>query len=196
MPTKLQDDTSYWRARQARLKNPAPKPSEYPAVLPSEDPADYALLVAEYYARFNPTLPEERGYVDDIIYCEWILRRLVRTETELTTFVYLDCTHSHPDFPLGQPAAERAKLFTAVQWRAISTRKALKEALAGLRDLRLHPIKDAKPAPAPEIEVPPPPATASEHTSSPQIGFVLESRREPDPGLTGEPPQPPPSHAT
>jgi hypothetical protein len=172
MPTKLQDDTSYWRARQARLKTRAPKPSQYPAVLPSENPADYALLVAEYYARFNPTLPEERGYVDDIIYCEWILRRLVRTETELTTFVYLDCTHSHPDFPLGQPAAERAKLFTALQWRGISTRKALREAIAGLRDLRLHPIKASKP-----------PVTETIQTPPPEIGFVLESPSEPPPPL-------------
>jgi hypothetical protein len=49
MPTKLQNDTNYWRAREARLKTRA--------VLPSENPADYALLVAEYHARFNPTLP-------------------------------------------------------------------------------------------------------------------------------------------
>jgi hypothetical protein len=185
MPTKLQDDTSYWRARQARLKTPAPKPSEYPAVLPSEDPADYALLVAQYYSRFNPTVPEERGYVDDIIYCEWILRRLVRTETELTTFVYLDCTHSHPDFPLGQPAAERAKLFTALQWRGISTRKALREALAGLRDIRLHPIKDSPPAPLP--------ATETKQTDLSGIGFVLGTHAAPPPQPVQSPePQPGP----
>ena len=68
-------------------------------VLPSENPADRATLVAEYYARFRPTRPEERVYVDDIIQAEWILRRLRRTETELHGFLLQECLFPDPESP-------------------------------------------------------------------------------------------------
>jgi hypothetical protein len=142
MPNKKELDADYWKSRRARLRTPALAPHSEPAVLPSEDAAEHAALTAAYYSRFNPTRPEERGYVDDIIYCEWILRRLTRTESELNTYVHNNCAHTHPDFPLGQPAAVKPKVFNALQWRFVSTRKALKEAFAALRDLRAQPIPD------------------------------------------------------
>ncbi|HEY1496302.1 MAG TPA: hypothetical protein VGF49_17240, partial [Candidatus Solibacter sp.] len=142
---------------------PDPVPPLHPSVLPSEDFAAHQLLVSEYYARFNPSRPEERSFVDDIIYCEWTLRRLVRAETELFLYLHENACTIHPDYPLGQVAAEHAKLLNALQWRGISTRKALKEAIDGLRDLRLHPIPDPVPL-TPTIEDP-----------LPEIGFVLET---------------------
>uniref|UniRef100_Q01TB0 Uncharacterized protein n=1 Tax=Solibacter usitatus (strain Ellin6076) TaxID=234267 RepID=Q01TB0_SOLUE len=163
-------DASYLKERRARYGIPDPEPLLHPSVLPTENLADYELLVAEYYASLNPTRPEERSFVDDIIYCEWILRRLARTETELITHVHAGAGTTHADYPLGQPAAQNAKLFTALQWRAISTRKALKEAIDGLRDLRLHPIPD-----------PDPPATPTGEGPLPEIGFVLGPDREPRP---------------
>ena len=143
MPNKKEYDKEYWKSRRARLRTPAHSRPAEPAVLPSEDPVEYAALAADYYARFNPTRPEERGYIDDIIYCEWMLRRLTRTESELNTFVHESCFHTHPDFPLGQPAEQRPKAFNALQWRFVSTRKALKDAFAALRELRTHPIPDS-----------------------------------------------------
>ena len=68
MPTKKVDDANYWKARRGRFQVPELPPSANPAVLPSEDPAEYDALAADYYARFQPAYPEERCYVDDIIY--------------------------------------------------------------------------------------------------------------------------------
>jgi cupin superfamily acireductone dioxygenase involved in methionine salvage len=45
-------------------------------VLPSEKLADFEQLIDEYYQRHRPTSPEARLFVDDLIRCEWTLRRL------------------------------------------------------------------------------------------------------------------------
>ena len=73
----------------------------HPSVLPSENFADHQLLVSEYYASFNPTSPEERSFVD-AIYRAWILRRLVRVETELFLYVYVHEQASTPS-PIPTP---------------------------------------------------------------------------------------------
>lgn len=164
---KKEHDANWWKERRARLQLPEPQPLLDPCVLPSENLADYERLVAEYYARFAPTRPEERGFIDDIVYCEWILRRLARTESELIRYAHNEASTPHPDYPLGQPAAQKPKLFTALEWRAISTRKALQDALEGLRDLRRHPVPDSLPDPvsaSPTIDGP-----------LPETGFVPET---------------------
>ncbi len=168
---KFQYDANQWKEKRARYHLPDPVPPVHHSVLPSEDLAAYQLLVAEYHASFNPATPEERSFVDDIIYCEWTLRRLVRAETELFLYLHENAGTIHPDCPLGQPAAEHARLFNSLQWRGISTRKALKEAIDGLRDLRLHPIPDPEPSATPTIEDP-----------LPEIGFVLETGEVPSVG--------------
>ena len=165
---KADHDACYWKERRAHYGIPDPEPLLHPSVLPSENLAEHQLLIAEYYASLNPTRPEECAFVDDMIYCEWILRRLARTEAELLSFVHRNASTTHADYPLGQPAAEKAKVFTSLQWRAITTRKALKEAIDGLRDLRLHPIPDPLPSATPTIEDP-----------LPEIGFVLETHVQP-----------------
>ena len=134
------------------------------AVLPCEDRAAHDALVAAYYQRFRPTLPEERVYVDEIIRCEWTLLRLRRTESELNSYAHEHCFDPDPDYPLGQPAAIDYRVFSSLQWRVNSVRKARKEALACLRDLRENPITDPPPAPAaaqpvrtPRSHIPDPP---------------------------------------
>ena len=44
-------------------------------VLPSEKLADLEQLIDEYYQRHRPASPEARLFVDELIYCEWTLRR-------------------------------------------------------------------------------------------------------------------------
>jgi hypothetical protein len=112
------------------------------ALLPFEDRASYDALVADYYASFRPSRPEETLFVDEIIRAEWTLRRLRRTECELNSFVHQTCSQPHEDFPLGQPAFVNPKVFTALQWRINATRKARKDALAAFRELRDNPIPD------------------------------------------------------
>jgi hypothetical protein len=153
------------------------------SVLPCEDAAAHEALVADYYARFRPTLPEERVYVDEIIRCEWMLRRLRRTESELNSYVHESCHQPDPDFPLGQPAAVDAKVFSSLQWRINSIRKARREALASLRDLRENPIPDSPPPPQP-VEPAAPQPVPPQNQPLPE---KLASFSNPDP-----PPAPPP----
>ena len=44
-------------------------------VLPSEKLADLEHLIDDYYSLHHPATPEARGFLDDVIHCEWLLRR-------------------------------------------------------------------------------------------------------------------------
>ena len=147
------------------------------AVLPCEDRAAHDALVASYYQRFRPTLPEVRVYVDELIRCEWTLLRLRRTESELNSYIHENCFHPDPGFPLGQPAAIDPKVFSSLQWRVNSIRKARKEALACLRDLRENPIPD----PPPAQPVGTPPSNASEPPQNQPVPEQLASFLKPAP---------------
>src|SRR6476469_9729266 len=46
-------------------------------VLPSEK------LIDDYYQRHNPDSPEARLYLDEVIHCEWLLRRYRTAETQM-----------------------------------------------------------------------------------------------------------------
>ncbi len=153
------------------------------AVLPCEDRAAHDALVASYYDRFRPTLPEVRVYVDEIIRCEWTLRRLRRTESELTSYIHENSFDPDPDFPLGQPAAIDAKVFSSLQWRLNAIRKARKEALACLRDLRENPIPD----PPPAKPVPTSPPGASEPQQNQPVPKRLASFLKPAPSAPPDP---------
>jgi hypothetical protein len=52
-------------------------------VLPSEKLADLDQLIADYYQRHNPATPEARFYLDEVIHCEWLLRRYRTAETQM-----------------------------------------------------------------------------------------------------------------
>jgi hypothetical protein len=112
-------------------------------VLPSEDPAVLDALVAEYYASFQPNGPAERSFLDDLIRAEWTLRRLRRTEAQLNSFAHQNFSRADPDLPLGQAAVLNPKAFSALQWRINATRKARKDAVAVLRQLRENPVPHA-----------------------------------------------------
>jgi hypothetical protein len=165
MPTKDQDDRAYWKdrcdGRRVRLNNRRPE------CLPSEDIAAYDALEAEFYADLKPAFPEERSYVDEIVFLVWSLRRLDRTEVELFTYLHQNATHTHADFPLGQPLVENPKAFNALMWRCISVRKALKEAFAAFYDLRANPLP------------PPPPPTPPKQNDLSEIGFEFSTYIEP-----------------
>jgi hypothetical protein len=165
MPNKEQDDRAYWKdrcdGRRVRLN------SRRPECLPSEDVAAYDALEAEFYADLKPAFPEERSYVDEIVFLVWSLRRLDRTEVELFTYLHQNAYHTHADFPLGQPLVENPKAFNALTWRAISVRKALKEAFAAFYDLRDNPLP------------PPPPPTPPKQNDLPEIGFEFSTHTPP-----------------
>jgi hypothetical protein len=140
-------------------------------VLPSENLADLDQLIADFYHHHSPTTPDARGLVDDLIYCEWTLRRLRTAETQAWQY-QSDNKYSDPQkYPLGQSATCHSTTFSKLQYRLDATRRARLRALDALQKLK------AEPGPAPEVEPPtpatdPPSLTPSPQTASPQIGFV------------------------
>ena len=48
----------------------------------SEDRAAFRELIAQYYQRFHPNGPAEHYLLDDLIYCDWSIRRLQRLQAE------------------------------------------------------------------------------------------------------------------
>ena len=154
-------------------------------VLRSENLADLDQLIADFYHHHSPTTPDARGLVDDLIYCEWTLRRLRVAETQAWQY-QSDNKYSDPQkYPLGQSATCHSTTFSKLQYRLDATRRARLRALDALQKLK------AAPGPAPEVETPtpvidPPSLTPSPQTTSPQIGFVPST-----PSAT--PPQPAPA---
>jgi hypothetical protein len=54
------------------------------AVIPGEDPAELEELAESYYAHFRPRRPEECFLVDTLVQSDWLRRRFLRLETEMT----------------------------------------------------------------------------------------------------------------
>ena len=128
-------------------------------LLPSEKLADLEQLIQEYYNHHNPTAPEARALVDDLIYSEWLKRRLRAAETQLWAHDHQERFEPDPKYPLGQTAANRGKAFAQLQWRMECTRRASRQALQDLQQL--------------QAQVEPASLTPTPQTASPQIGFVL-----------------------
>jgi hypothetical protein len=141
-------------------------------VLPSEKLADLEQLIGEYYESHNPTTPEARSLVDDLIYGEWIKRRLRAAETQIWAYDHQENYRPDKKYPLGQTAAGRGKAFAQLQWRIECTRRASRQALQDLQ--QLHAASAA--APVPVVEPPQhldsPFLNPSPQTTSPKIGFV------------------------
>ena len=141
-------------------------------LLPSEKLADLEQLIDEWYQRHNPTTPEARSLVDDLIYGEWLKRRLRAAETQIWAFDHQQNFRPDPKYPLGQTAASRGKAFAQLQWRMECTRRASRQALQDLQQLQAEPAA----APVAESAVEPsdlPFVTLTPEITSPEIGFVI-----------------------
>jgi hypothetical protein len=109
--------------------------------------------------------------VDDLIYGEWLKRRLRAAETQIWAYDHQENYRPDPKYPLGQTASDRGKALAQPQWRIECNRRASRQALQDLQQLQ------AEAAAAPRSLSPTP------ETTSPQIGFVL-------PFPSADPPQP------
>jgi hypothetical protein len=152
-------------------------------LLPSEDAAVYRDLINRYYADYAPADSTEAHYVDDLIYCEWNIRRLRAAERQTYTVVFNGTYKGDEDLIYGEAAFARPEAFARLQWRIDSTRRAYNSSLKLLQELQATRAK--KP---PE---PTPPSPTIE-TPSPEIGFVPSPPPEP-PSMppTPLPPVPP-----
>jgi hypothetical protein len=151
-------------------------------VLPYENRAELEQLIDEYYQSFHPASPAARSFVDDLIRCEWTLRRLDNAETQTWRYQNEDRLRDPEKFPLGKSATYNPNSFSKLQYRLDATRRARDRALLALEKLQ---AKTAA-APAPLLEPAGPPSLIpSPQTTSPQIGFV-------PPTPSSAPPQPAP----
>ncbi len=156
-------------------------------VLPSEKRADLEELIDEYYSTHSPKTPEARGLLDDVILCEWEIRRLHAAETQAwQQIVYNKYSDDTPKYPLGQALTSGGNTFSRLQYRYNSVRRARDRARVAFKQLQSEP---ANPEPLPAVA-----ATPTPETTSPQIGFVpsippqTPSNPAPEPSDTPWPP--------
>ncbi len=124
-------------------------------VLPFENRANLEELIEECYRHYHPTTPDARFVVDDLIRCEWTLRRFDNAETQTWQYQNEDKYRDPEKYPLGKSACCNPNSFSKLQYRLEAT---------------------PAPAPAPVVEPADPPfLSPSPQTTSPQIGFVPSS---------------------
>jgi hypothetical protein len=150
-------------------------------VLPSEKLADLEQLIDDYYQRHLPDSPEARFYLDEVIHCEWLLRRYRTAETQMWDYENESSFSIERKNPLGKSAALGSNHFSKLQYRVDATRRAYHRSLKALKELKA----EATAAPAPLVH-PPALANPEPQTTSPQIGFVPASP-------SNDPLQPPPA---
>src|ERR1017187_6481854 len=126
-----------------------------PLVLPTEKLADLELLIDEDYHSHHPASPEARALIDDLIRCEWTLRRLHVAEAQLCVFDHNDAFTPDDKYPLGQTVGRKAKSFGQLQWRINCPRRASQRALQDLKQLKAE--AQAPTSPPPPVEPDPPP---------------------------------------
>jgi len=138
-------------------------------IIPGENAADLKQLTSEYYAHYQPATPQARGLVDDLIRCEWTLRRLDTSEASLWNYQNDQSFRPVPDaHRQGKVVAQNAKTFGLIQRRIDATRRGRDRALGQLRELARHP----EPVPAPRPIATTDPATPEPPITSTPIGFV------------------------
>jgi hypothetical protein len=154
-------------------------------VLPSEKLADLEQLIADYYQRHNPDSPEARLYLDEVIHCEWLLRRYRTAETQMWQYQAQSAYADEQKYPLGKSATGHSTPFSKLQYRVDATRRAYHRALKALKDLKAEAAATPAPVPAPPDH---PSLNSTPQITSTQIGFVL-------PFPSADPPQPAPAPA-
>ena len=162
-------------------------------VIPCEDSQEFRTLTTEYYDRFDPSTPEQRCLVDDLVSLEWQLRRFRRIEGELLSLTAInEQERVGRDWCLGKAFTTNMDALDRLQRRINATRRAYLKALESLEArkaaefpagelepdaLRLPPTQSNEPLPmpigfvSPIRETPPGPA-APGPGPVPEIGFV------------------------
>ena len=126
--------TSEGKARivAANLKSGVYAESE---ILPWEDPESLDRLEAEYYDHHRPASPEARLLLDDLILCEWTLRRLHRADSNLWEYSAQEAYRPDPGYAPAQAFKYSDKTFARLQHRLNATRVAIHRTLKDLQNL-------------------------------------------------------------
>ena len=143
------------------------------AIIKGEKAEDLQDLIEEYYSHHQPDTPELRAIVDDLIVCEWEIRRITHCGAQMWNHQVED-SWEKAKYPTGKVAANNHKSHLALQRRLDSTRRGRDRALKLLREHRTNPIPTPEPAPGPD-----PTQTIVPPATSPEIGFVPPTPSEP-----------------
>jgi hypothetical protein len=145
-------------------------------VLTWEHQEELQELKDEYYARHPPASPEARCLLDQVVMCEWHLRRFLSVEDSLWDQLF---TTSPPDSDACAYALRQGdQTFTRLQHRINSTRRAFHTALRELERLEARD-QDAVVVGQDSVS----PATHSPATQTPETQLqILGSLRKNDPG--------------
>ena len=151
-------------------------------IIPREDPDELHLLAAEYHARWQPSLPEERFLVDGLVHAEWLHRRLRMAEAQL----WMHVERSNFGFerpktlcPLGAVLQEAGREFARLQRRFDAANRVYASNLKALQAMIPASSEEDRPE-APGAPLPAPP----------QIGFVPQPADPPQSVHAAAPPRP------
>ena len=79
-------------------------------------------LKEEIYAEYQPATTKARLLADELIRCDWTLRRLAKAEAQLWDYDRTNYSTDNKN-PLGRAAYRTASAFTRLQWRMDQTRR-------------------------------------------------------------------------
>jgi hypothetical protein len=117
-------------------------------LIPRENPGEYALLIAEYYQRFNPAAPEERCLVDALVKAEWLGRRYMCAAAAMW-----ECQcEALKTKDLGRIFMRSSDTVSRAQRCISASQRDFASALKQLRDLQAN--RSAEPYIAPDLEKP------------------------------------------
>ena len=135
-------------------------------VIPGEDPAALALLIAEYYDRYQPATPEVRALVDTLITAEWLQRRFRTLEAQIWRYTFEGLYTPVKGLELAQICDPGCEDFNRLQRRIDAADRTYHRTLLALQKIESRAPAPQPPAPGPASEAslpqPPAPGPASE----------------------------------
>ena len=149
-----------------------------------ESKADYEALTTEYYARFHPTLPEQRFLVDTLIKSEWLSRRYMTIDAA----VFERELNTTQSTSLGLVFIRSSQTFARVDRRINSAQRNFQQALKQLLQLQAAQQSDVATEeltqqlvsfPTPVPPDPPPPISDPQEPAS-----LPDQHPLPPPGIT------------
>jgi hypothetical protein len=139
-------------------------------IILGEDRAALETLTQEYVDRFHPTTPEQRHYVDILIFDDWQLRRLGKVDTQIWEYQLTFPLKRDENAPHGRAYASGSTTFYRLQRRMDSLERSYQRAL---RELQAIEVAQAS---ACESQVP---SVARGHALRSKIGFVPQKSAQP-----------------
>jgi hypothetical protein len=150
-------------------------------VIRCESQPDYETLIAEYYARYHPTVPEERDLVDMLIQSVWLRRRYMSIDAGIWERGFYDTGGTS----LGFVFEKSQNAFDKAGRRINSAQRNYQQALKQLLELRANRAEQAAGQPDDEpddtpdeiSEIAAPENTAQDEPTEP-LNLELVSFRE------------------